>query len=245
VSAATRRVLLWGFAAAVAVGLTIIVGRAENAHQARIQSRGFERVIAAAGKKWPQRSSGYRLTPAFACLLYSKHYDSTALELCFDPKGRVVEAADRRRYPATFWTLRFDPGASHVRFGVRRLVSILRRLGAPVSGTAVPLGADEGPHVRYSPPGCHIELNSDDYEVVLGHVHSPIGASTLNSAADQIAHGSWFGSRQVGVNDYLALSWFCSREKALAFARRLVRGGFPERYGVPPPRIERHPRLVP
>ncbi len=67
----------------------------------------------------------------FDCLIYKRGADRLALELCFDGKGRLVEAIDRRSGKPRIASLREDPGASTIRVDRAEVVRLLKRLGAP------------------------------------------------------------------------------------------------------------------
>jgi len=134
--------------AVAALAVVIAVGRIESAWANRVQNRGFAHMLALVGPDWNHSATAYRLAPTFDCLLYKVGIDPYALELCFDPSGRVVEAIDRRNNTSpTFWSLRFDPAASTVRFDPAKVTAAFVSAGAiPRGSSSLPLGdADVGP----------------------------------------------------------------------------------------------------
>jgi hypothetical protein len=237
----SRATILWGVSAVFAVVLAVVVGRAEGVWQGRVQNDAFGRLLAAVGGEHPRAPVAYRLTPGFSCLLWPVGRDPYAIELCFDPKGRVVEAIDRRRALRRYWTLRFDPGRSDVRLGVGDLVLLFRSLGATGARGAIPLGLDVGPNGRPFHRGCDLDSNSNDWEVVLAPpVVDEVNAAAIDFRAAQLVPAPWYGSKPLASGGRVAVARFCSRRKAVAFVRALVRAGFPSLYGYPSPRLERH-----
>lgn len=128
---AKRRLAIAGLVAAGVVA-AIFVGRWEGDRHAREQNAGMRRVLAAIG---PIGSpSAYRAGVGFGmdCLLYRRGENPYALELCFDPQGRIVETIDRRGASPKFSSLREEPSASTIRLDVdelNRLVDRLREKG--------------------------------------------------------------------------------------------------------------------
>lgn len=122
-------------AAVVAVGavgaaVLVAVGRWEGRHEARREMHGFAIVQRLIGPLDSPSLSGFRVLPGFDCLTYRRGTNVFALELCVDPKGRVVEAIDRRRYDRRIWSLRFDPSASTDRVDRAEVDRLLRKMGA-------------------------------------------------------------------------------------------------------------------
>ncbi len=146
-----KRLLATGLVVlAVAIAL-VTIGRLETSSASRAQVNGMREVAALVGPHWETTAAAYRLTPAFDCLLYRVGSDLYALELCFDSKGRVVEAIDRRkRTSPRFWTLRYDPGESTLRFDPLEVAAALASVGGAAKGsTSIPLGtSDTGPQTR-------------------------------------------------------------------------------------------------
>src|SRR6266516_6288194 len=107
----------WALAAVAAVVLAALVplGRWEGRRQADSQNRGIARLRAAVGRVDSPSLYGYRVLPAFDCLVYRRDGNPYALELCVDFAGRIVEAIDRRRPTRRYYSLRFDRGAATVR----------------------------------------------------------------------------------------------------------------------------------
>jgi hypothetical protein len=129
----TRRAAAVGGAivvAALAVAVVAVVaGRWEGRRAAAEQNRGMRRTLAAVGALDSRTLSGYRLLPAFDCLVYRRGANPLALEVCVDRSGRVVETIDRRS-GHRISSLRFDPAASAVRVDRAEVDRLLRKMGA-------------------------------------------------------------------------------------------------------------------
>jgi hypothetical protein len=138
-------------AVVVAVGL-VVVGRWEGARSVRAEAARIDEVRAAAGPLDGSRLVGYRLAE-LDCLLYRDGKNPYALELCFDPHGRLVEALDRRRGgDPRIGTLRYDPRAAPLVVPPPRLLTLFRSVGALRARSLVdglmPSGfADVGPTI--------------------------------------------------------------------------------------------------
>ena len=117
-------------AAAVAAVALVVVGRWEQRHDARRQVHGMAGIAALVGPLGRHDLSGYRIFPAMDCLTYRRGSNALALELCFDPAGRIIEAIDRRRAARRIFSLRFDPTASTLRVDRSLVDRLLRRMGA-------------------------------------------------------------------------------------------------------------------
>ena len=124
-----RSLVLLGGATIVALALLAVIGRSERSDWVRSQVRGMERVRAAIGPLDSPALVGYRVLPAFDCLVYRRGSNPYALELCLDGSGRVVEAIDRRRV-RTYYTLQAEPTASTFTVGDRTVRRLLRKMGA-------------------------------------------------------------------------------------------------------------------
>jgi hypothetical protein len=130
VSSSPRRSFAFALAAAVVLAALVGVGRWERSRNARDQVRGMERVRALVAPLDSRSLSGYRVQPAFDCLVYRSGRNPFALELCFDRAGRLVEAIDRRTQTRHISSLRSDPSASSVRVDRREIDRLLRKMGA-------------------------------------------------------------------------------------------------------------------
>jgi hypothetical protein len=148
----TSRTLRIAVAAIVVAAILVVVGRWEGARSTRAEAARIDEVVAAAGPIDGQKLVGYRLAE-LDCLLYRAGKNPYALELCFDPRGRLVEALDRRKGgDPRIGTLRYDPGAAPVVVPPERLLSVFRSVGALRSRGLVdgsmPSGfADVGPRI--------------------------------------------------------------------------------------------------
>ena len=127
----------WGRSAAlVAAALLVLavlvgVGRRERSREIRSQAAGLRKVAALVGPIDNRTLSGYRVLPAFECLVYRRGPNRYALELCIDRAGRVVEAIDRREVDRKIWSLTFEPASSPVRLDRTEVDRLLARMGAP------------------------------------------------------------------------------------------------------------------
>lgn len=130
-----RRRLAIAVAVAAALAALIPVGRWEARRHAAEEVAGIRVVLAAIGPVDQPSLSGYRvgigLDYDFQCLLYRRGANPFALEFCFDPAGRVVEAYDRRGAEPRIWSIREDPEASDVVLDVRQLQALVDRLRQP------------------------------------------------------------------------------------------------------------------
>lgn len=116
-------------AAALAAVLVaaVFVGRWERSRWVQSQIHGMERIRAAIGPLDSRSLIGYRLLPAFDCLVYRRPDNPYALELCVDDAGRVVEAVDRR-HGRTYYSLQAEPTASTFRIDRRVFDHVLQKM---------------------------------------------------------------------------------------------------------------------
>jgi hypothetical protein len=106
------------------------VGRWERGRYVDRQVRGIERVERLIGPLDQSSLAGYRVLPQFDCLVYRRGENVLALELCADPAGRVVEAADRLSGTRIYYSLRPDPSDSSVFVDRAEVDRLLRKMGA-------------------------------------------------------------------------------------------------------------------
>jgi YD repeat-containing protein len=109
----------------------VLVGRLEARHDHRAERAGLLRVAVAAPRMGDRSLSGYRIPlvgPDMDCLLYARNGNPYALQLCYDPQGRLVEAVDRRGRKQVFWSVVPDPQDSPTRLSRPKLDSLLHRL---------------------------------------------------------------------------------------------------------------------
>ena len=129
---ATRWLFAAGLVVVLAVALTLL-GRWERERWIDAQVRGMERVERIVGPLDQPALSGYRVLPAFDCLVYRRGPNPYALELCFNRSGLLIETIDRQRATRRISSLRSDPGASTIHGDRREVVRLLHRMGAPNS----------------------------------------------------------------------------------------------------------------
>jgi hypothetical protein len=115
----------------VAAIVVVLVGRWERQRSIDVQVRGMKRVERLVGPFDQPALSGYRRLPGLDCLVYRRGSNVFALELCFDPAGRLVEAIDRRHAERHIYSLRYEPASSPVRVARAEVDRLLRRMHAP------------------------------------------------------------------------------------------------------------------
>lgn len=115
--------------ALVALAALVVVGRWEGRRHARKENRGIAEIRALVGPLDSPSLDRYRLLTDFSCLLYGRHGNPFALELCIDAEGRVVEAIDRRdrRHPRIS-SLREDRSAATTRVDRAEVDRLIRKL---------------------------------------------------------------------------------------------------------------------
>jgi hypothetical protein len=166
-----RRLIALVLVGLVALAATVGVGRWERSRWAARENAEMSSVYAAATSDGliSGRLDAYRLAPYFDCLLYhppGHPQEVSALELCFDPNGILVETIDRLHGTPRFGTVRSDPSVSKTRLPVSRLeaafltvsAGIDPRLVGRLSGPTLPvsntdLGISGSPGHRHSSNG--------------------------------------------------------------------------------------------
>jgi hypothetical protein len=93
----------------------VLIGRWEASGHAERQNEGIASVKEAVGPLDSPSLRGFRFLARFQCVVYRRGKNEFALELCVDPRGRVVEAIDRRSGETEWWSLREDPDSANVR----------------------------------------------------------------------------------------------------------------------------------
>lgn len=146
----TQRSALAAVAAVAALSVFALLGRWEEGRAAAATERGMRDLLVRVPDGWSHGLGGYRRTPELNCLLYRSGDDPFALEFCFDPIGRLVEAIDRTGDDVEIWSIREDPAASGIAVSVEDLVRAFRAAGTfhdvPLTAPSLPVGAtDNGP----------------------------------------------------------------------------------------------------
>jgi hypothetical protein len=122
-------------AAVLAVGLLALipVGRWEARRHARSELAGIRTVLAVIGPIDDPSLDAYRqgVAASLDCLLYKRANNPFALEFCVDPRGRVVEAYDRRGSSPKIWSIREDPAKSTISIGRARVDKLIAFLKQP------------------------------------------------------------------------------------------------------------------
>jgi len=128
-----RRVLGIVIAIVAALALLVAVGRWEQHRAAKNEMAGMRTVLAAIGGDIRSpRLSGYRYGPP-DCLAYHDKTMLLALQLCFDPDGRLIQSVDRRPEQPRYSSLEYEPSLSTIRFPRARIDRLLQ-LAASASG---------------------------------------------------------------------------------------------------------------
>jgi len=125
-----RPLLLAGAFAVVVIVALVPLGRWERGHAARDETAGMRRTLALVGRIDSPSLSGYRVLPGFDCLTYRRGTNPFALELCFDPSGRLIETIDRRTSTRRISSLRADPLRSTIRVDPAEVQRLLRKMEA-------------------------------------------------------------------------------------------------------------------
>lgn len=107
-----------------------VVGRSEKHSWVDSQLRGMRRVARLVGPLDQRALTGFRVLPAFDCLVYRRGADLLALELCVDRAGRLVVAVDRRGGVRRYYDLHSDPGAASIRLDRAEVDRLLRKMEA-------------------------------------------------------------------------------------------------------------------
>jgi hypothetical protein len=129
----TRRVWALGLAALVLLAVFVPVGRWEERRAAHKEVAGMRTVLTAVGGDIVSPTlSGYRYGPP-DCLAYHDRVMLLALQLCFDPQGRLIEAVDRRPDQPVYYSVEYKPSLSTIRFP-RSEIDQLLQIAAAHSG---------------------------------------------------------------------------------------------------------------
>jgi len=116
-------------AAVVALAVFAALGRSEGRHAADVQLDGIDAQWTAVGKRLDGPTlDGFRHAATFDCLEYRKGAYRFAHELCFDGRGRLIEAM-QRTHGFQVWTVRFEPDVARVTVDRRELDRLLLELG--------------------------------------------------------------------------------------------------------------------
>jgi hypothetical protein len=128
----SRRALIGSLAALALLGGAVPLGRWEMHHHATDENARMATVFRAATAHGLRSRAlyGYRLDQRFDCLAYSAPPGPYALELCFDPQGRLVETIDRRRAHPSIASLREQPSLATLRVPMHQLLPAFRAAGA-------------------------------------------------------------------------------------------------------------------
>jgi len=103
------------------------VGRWETRRFERTEGQHILAVWRASAGLVPH---SYRLAAPVDCLGFQSGTDPYALEACFDARGRLVEAIDRRGHgDSKLWSLQFDPSAAPLMIPPAQLIKRFQRLG--------------------------------------------------------------------------------------------------------------------
>jgi hypothetical protein len=125
-----KRAALIAAGAVAALAVLAAAGRAERAHWIGTQRDGMNDVMQTIGGRFLVRTVSDVWDnierPGISCLRYSYGGDPYAMQLCFDPHGRVVEAYDERSGKVEIYDLHEEPAESGLRIDPRQLKRIRR-----------------------------------------------------------------------------------------------------------------------
>jgi hypothetical protein len=125
---ARRKALVAAALAVVVLGALVAIGGWERARAAHEETAGMRRIARLVGPLESPPLSGYRVLPGINCLTYRRGRNPFALELCFDPEGRLVEAIDRRTTTRHIFSLRADPARSTIRVDRAAIDRLLHKM---------------------------------------------------------------------------------------------------------------------
>jgi hypothetical protein len=125
-----RRLARAGAGALVLLAVVAAAGRLERARWIDSERTAIHGVLAAVGGHYVSRSLSdiwdNQERPGISCLRYAANGDPYALQLCFDPRGRVTEAYDERSGRVEVHDLHEEPEESGLRLDPRELRQIRR-----------------------------------------------------------------------------------------------------------------------
>ena len=139
-----KRVVTLTLVAAGLAALVVGAGRWQENRNVRQENAAMARLFALAAKQ--RIPDGWRIDGSFRCLLYRQGSNPFAYELCFDPRGALVEAIDRRSGLPVASTLRFQPNRATLHVSSTGLDVVLREMRA-FAPTAL-----RGSAIRYPAP---------------------------------------------------------------------------------------------
>lgn len=118
-----------GLAAAVLVVaiVVVIVGRYERNSERRKNLDGIAAVRTLVGARIDQPVD-YRTPPGLSCLIYRLGARAYALELCSDPRGRVVEAVDRRGSLPRFYSVTSEPDRATLTMPPQKVQRLIKEI---------------------------------------------------------------------------------------------------------------------
>jgi hypothetical protein len=214
----SRRTLIAGLAVLVLAGALIPLARWEGTRQADAQRHGLVRVIAAVGPLGGSTLNGERPSPTYTCLSYKRGARPFALEICFDRRGHLVEASDRRGVVPQVYSLVLDPDAPTVVVPPSRIRALAERVRRAVVQRA------------WTAPSRYLELCAGK-----ARVHARDAARTCAAAAPVVAEDA----ASAGVADSLHVERGALAVSDLLrrYAAALVRG--PAAYERIAPELER------
>ena len=125
-----RRLLVVTLAAAVALAALAAVGRAERARWIDEEREGITAVVEGIGGRFISRTISDTFDdywrPGVSCVRYAEGADPYAMQLCFDPRGRLIEAYDERSGGVVIYDLHVEPVESGYQIPLRDIKSIKR-----------------------------------------------------------------------------------------------------------------------
>ena len=123
-----KRLLALTVAAALVLGALAALGRAERARWLDSQRDGIHGVLDSVGGRYLVRTVSDTFDdvwrPGVSCIRYAEGGDPYAMQLCFDGRGRLIEAYDERSGKVVIYDLHVEPEASGLRIDPDRLLEI-------------------------------------------------------------------------------------------------------------------------
>jgi hypothetical protein len=127
----SRRRLLVGIAVVCASVCMVVFGLHERSREQAEQRVAIAVIRAAIGPSLTHPGpTDYVYLPGRTCLLWAASGRSYGLELCIDPRGRVIEGVDRRGATANFYSLVEEPEAARLHISPGLVAALIRKVNS-------------------------------------------------------------------------------------------------------------------
>lgn len=127
-----RAVAVWvTVVSLIMIAACIPLGRWQAHRALAAEQVKIERIASLVAPVGSRPATAYRLA-VYDCLLYPVGHDPYAIELCFDQRGGLVEAIDRRQlgFPPEVGTVRYEASGAPVVIPPTRLLRLFHAAGA-------------------------------------------------------------------------------------------------------------------